>query len=274
MFFPTKTHDICLDWVQGLVTNSSWSKIPNRPVQSGEAGGYFVQSTDSFNRAYLKPVKHDGRFRAAYEKIASDIASQIGILVPPIMLYQQPNPTRTEEPLVCLSLLMYPVNHDLDELVNSDIINLDNIRSLLAISSGVIAFDIYLGNSDRQNNRNTMYGFDNDNPSDERIYFIDHSNSMNYESRWENEGYNNMFIPTFPLPLIQNLDWNVIKETANLISNLDESFITHIVNRIPDSFLPSKEKETIEKGLIARRSKIYPFLLSSKESGRISNAKI
>src|SRR5260221_9106826 len=81
---------------RGLVTTDETWTIDEKsglPLR-GEAKGIWVRSATSI-AGYLKPTKVDGkeRYRPAYEKIASDLAYEVGVNVPPAVLYVRPDVT-------------------------------------------------------------------------------------------------------------------------------------------------------------------------------------
>src|SRR5689334_18910254 len=86
-------------WRQHAVSPWSWRRCTNQagvlvhPTKPGEAGGFMVVSEDLGGcRSYLKPLKrpdHAGQVRAAREKIVSDLAHDLGVSVPPVLLYDR-----------------------------------------------------------------------------------------------------------------------------------------------------------------------------------------
>ena len=101
------------DWRQSLVSDHAWTQCANQAgaIQE-EAGGYFVEAAGFPRRAYLKPANPHpdaaNRARAAREKLASDLAFDLGLCVPPVLLANRANPPAGCESAVAVTLVMYP----------------------------------------------------------------------------------------------------------------------------------------------------------------------
>ncbi len=96
-------------WRKVVVTTEEWEPHSDqaRPVRGGtEAGGFLVRSLMTGLIGYLKPLKPRGNnSRAAYEKIASDLAFEIRVNVPPVVLYRRPDaqpPEPREVHILCV----------------------------------------------------------------------------------------------------------------------------------------------------------------------------
>lgn len=246
-------------WNDGIFSEIRWEKDRDSYVNNGEAGGYIVRSPECPFPAYLKPTKHDGRPRAAYEKIAADLAAQINVLVPPVLLYENRNASRGEEPHQCVSLILYEKIVELHHLRSMKGFELTFVRQKISESSGIIAYDTFLSNTDRNNERNIIYGI-SENENDEKFMYIDFSNSMNYEKRWENENFNRFIFPSFPPELLNFADVKMIENVIERIEQFSDSNISKTISRIPGSYLEDKEKAIIQEGLIERKKNLRKFL--------------
>jgi hypothetical protein len=85
----------CNRWRQEVVSTEEWVHHIDQalPIQPGEAGGFLVRSAQTGLLGYLKPLNHNAQVpRAAYEKIASDLAFEAHVGVPPVVLYRRLNP--------------------------------------------------------------------------------------------------------------------------------------------------------------------------------------
>src|SRR5262249_47205118 len=106
-------------WRNEVVSNEIWDKHinPAQPVQPGEAGGFLVRSGGGVV-AYLKPTKDEPSCpRPAHEKICADLAFEIGLPVPPAVLYRRPNPG-AEAKQVVLSLVPHGATYEWQHLFN------------------------------------------------------------------------------------------------------------------------------------------------------------
>ena len=253
MVFPTFIREIAEQWNSEVFTELEWRELPGRPMYTGESGGYHVMAEGFPYRGYLKPRKSDGRPRAAYEKIVSDLAAKVNILVPPVLLFRHTNALRDEEPNVCISLVIHDVIIGFPDFLDAHLFDDSEMKMLMSRCSGIIAFDTYIGNTDRNNPCNTYFGSDNTHLDEDSFVFLDHSNSMNYEDRWDNGNHRNVFVPEIPQEILDYQSQEIIDLTCTAIESLDEHFIRHIVNRIPDDYLQQSEKEIIITGLLDRR---------------------
>ncbi len=108
------TAEIASSWRAIVTSPWPWHRAPHQagamlgPVVEGEAGGFYVTSDAVPRRAYLKPLKKDPgpfRSRAAREKIVSDLAHDLGVAVPPVILYERPD--GGDERDCCVSLVVH-----------------------------------------------------------------------------------------------------------------------------------------------------------------------
>ena len=102
------------EWRRQVNPSWSWRRSRNQAgtlgrVPQGEGGGFYVHCSEfPKRRAYLKPLAtcKPGNERAAREKIASDLAHDLGVNVPPAVLWTRTDLGADEEKHVCLSLVM------------------------------------------------------------------------------------------------------------------------------------------------------------------------
>jgi hypothetical protein len=212
--------------------------------------------------AFLKPTnKNENHPRAAYEKIASDIAAFVDVrVVPPVVLYHRPG-DHHDEHYTCLSLVLFPQVHEWNSL--AEIGELDPFSALIRQGSGVIALDTYLRNTDRSNGRNCLIGQDPDNPEDDSCMFIDYSNSMNFDGQWSDGKWAQMQPPTTHEHLKRYGDPAVINAVATNIESLPDAFLKATVERVPDEYLNKDAKSTLLKALLERRGLVRQAALDS-----------
>jgi len=262
MGFPKSTSDVALQWTMEVFNGLRWFPNRNVPCEPGEAGGFFVSAQNFPFSAYLKPTKLDGRPRAAYEKIVSDLAYKIGVLVPPVLLYKRRDAPRGEEINTCVSLVSFPVIvpwRVLEEIKAFD--HLDEVKEALGRYVGIVALDTYVGNDeDRTNLKNIVYGSESEKETD--LISLDFSNALNYEGKWNDNRSGAACFPKMPERIVDaaKLNRRIVDATVTNIENLEECFINHIVNRIPDEFLDSAEKQVILNGLMVRRALVRRIL--------------
>jgi hypothetical protein len=247
------------EWRRTAVDPESWKATAGeRP--GGEAEGFFVERGEL--RGYLKPSKADanvaGHPRAAHEKIAADLAFDLGLPVPPAVLVDGVAcGGRTREAVV--SLVLYPEIQKWAQATAttaSTAVAHGVLRSTVTIWSGIIAFDAWLANSDRNNDTNLLIGTDIH--SEQRVsepIFCDFANCM-IHSNWTGEGGRDVALPPM-LPVMSDFyDRGSALATAERIAGFRVETIQEIVHRIPDPYLQPTHKAAIVTCLSERRSKV------------------
>ncbi len=101
-------------WRKRVFSDCRWERSENQAgalTVPGESGGFFAHCEEELpgRRVYLKPeLRDDGEAnqRAAREKIAADLAHDIGLTVPPVLLARREDREPGEEEFVCVSLVL------------------------------------------------------------------------------------------------------------------------------------------------------------------------
>jgi hypothetical protein len=250
-----------------LLPAESWSATAEeRP--GGEAQGFFVECKAKGLRGYLKPTRIDPPFtvhpRAAHEKIASDLAFDLGLPVPPAILVDG-RQCGTVVAAAVISLVMYPEVHKWSHAVATQAaaaIAHHTLRSTAKTWSGIIAFDIWLGNSDRNNDANLLIGTDpRAAPPISEPVFCDYANSM-LHAQWTQASHQVGAPPGFLPVLLQLVDRTSALEMAERIKDFSPTTINEIVNRIPESYLLPNHKAIIVQALTDRRAAISASVAS------------
>ena len=269
------TKEIAAEW-RGLVEPSMrWRKCVNQAgaltdYREGEGGGYFVESDHlQGRRAYLKPRQPDVTrvfCRAAREKIASDLAADIGVCVPPVVLARRFD-GGGEETCVCVSLVMYPRQWSWGQvrglLADRGAAPVTKAVAALvpAAAARGLAFDTWIGQTDHADHpHNIVLGYAPGDDADRSFVFLDYAMAMGVKGMWEDGGHKTCFVAPFPPYMLDNLDRGILAETIGLIENMPEGLIREVVERIPASYLPEEIGRIIAHGLIERRALIRSTL--------------
>lgn len=263
--WPKRAIRIGEEWAERVFTDLDWQPVPGRLINPGEAGGFIVEAEGFDFRGYLKPTKisSENHPRSASEKIAADLARHIDLSVPPALLYRRADCDTQEESCACISLVIYPEQWEwqyLQGLQSSHQIATDIVDSTLARNSGIIAFDTYTHNTDRNNGRNAIYGRAPGRLARGTFVFIDFANSMNHNGRWGGGAWRNVRIPGMFQPMERTADWDMICDVIGRIEGLDDKIIEDIVDRIPDDYMSQGHREIVREGLLGRRQLIRPVL--------------
>ncbi len=258
--------EIAKDWRTRAVSTLKWMRCSNQTgLIEGEAGGYYVEAEGFHRRGYLKPANaHQDAAevsRAAREKIAADLAYDLGLPVPPVQLTYRENPPPGCETAVAVSLIMYPAQHAWETIrdipVNQAPIGLA-VAQAMSNCSPMFVFDTWVAQTDHNDHpHNIVWGYDPKTLSDSRIIFLDFAFSMGCRGEWENGGWRTITKAGFPAKMLNHLNSDSVLETIHKISDLNDTQIQEVIMRIPKSHLDEEQKEYIYQGLIGRKPLLY-----------------
>lgn len=247
------------EWRATVVHTELW-KATTEERPGGESEGFFVSWCDL--RAYLKPSKPQASVaelpRTAHEKIAADLAFDLALPVPPAVLVDGTSCGGKVRAAV-VSLVLYPEvqkwSHATATTAASAIAH-HIMRSTRTMWSGMLAFDTWIANADRDNQTNLLIGTATNLalPVSEPV-FCDFSYSMLF-SGWGQGGQHTVtLVPC--LPVLKDLfDRDAALETAEKIRDFPIETIVNVVNRIPEEYLQAAQKPIIIDGLSERRKAI------------------
>jgi hypothetical protein len=257
-------------WRSDLMTEEEWQPYSDQAAptqaQPGEAGGFLAKSSPSGLIGYLKPLDSAPRPRAAYEKIASDLAHAAGIPVPGVVLYRRTAPPAGQPVQVAISQVAGR------SLVWSDLCNLhaadgglpadrpalrEMIGRVFATGCGVMAFDSWLRNTDRQNDRNAVLVFDVGDVAGTLLY-LDFANTMDHDGQWTQGQHQTFCKVSFPPYFISCVDRSRVQQAAERIAGLADQLVIEVVQRMPDDFMDPPTREKLAGWLVWRKNNLLP----------------
>lgn len=257
------------EWRARVETRGGWRKTSSHAGglfdvdANGEAGGFFVELNElRGRRAYLKPLKrHDWR-RAAREKIAADLAWELCITVPPVLL--SINEDARAERYVCVSLVLFPQQFSWGQL-EAHMAEGEGpfaaVRArLINQAASTFVFDTWLGQSDHQKPSNIVYGYEGASYADGRFVFLDYAFSMGISGNWAGDGYRRCDPAPFPAYMVENFDEGAVLRSVERVEQVSNAAVEEIVSRIPWQWLRDEERQTILTGLLARRTMVRSSL--------------
>jgi len=262
---PEHLASICKEWRRQLFTDREWVRTEEKPISPGEAGGYRVASAEFPFSAYLKPLRvcelHEPR--AANEKIVADIASDLKLSVPPVLLYRRQNQPSNEEVRCCISLVVYPEHHEWGQIWNLSLFPQSVqllVRDALSSYSKTFALDLLIGQTDRNNQRNVVLGADAASPPNTEFLFLDHAMSLNYGNRWDNMGWKKVEMVPIPDILKSSLRKDLVLDGADQLADLADAHVQDIVERIPEDYMASAHRAAVIAGLNGRKHLLRQFV--------------
>lgn len=213
----------------------------------GEAGGFFVAIDSLGRRAYLKPRRKANAdwAKAAREKIAADLAFELGVAVPPVVLATRD--VSEEERNVCLSLVMFSRQFSWCEVKGwanaaaaSPTAKLFQAVAPIAASRAFV-FDTWLDQTDHGgepvagigasfegHDHNLMLGFDDPASSHSSLVFVDYAFSLGAGGHWATGGAGKVTPARFPQKLLHRLDRLELQATVERLEALDGARVREI----------------------------------------------
>jgi hypothetical protein len=211
--------------------------------------------------------------RAAREKIVSDIAHDLGVSVPPVLLYDRGSSTPgDEERYVCVSRVMFPGQMAWQQVKQLIVMSQDDrattiVKGALPVDSAMaFALDAWVGQPDHNDHpHNIVFGYTPSATPNGRFIFLDYAWSLGYHGTrrpfgWDNDGWKTTECPPFPPHMIRFMDKQALRRTIEKIEQTEDSTIVDVVERIPDHFLPEPQRRTILTGLLGRKKLVRQIL--------------
>jgi hypothetical protein len=246
---------------QNMLILDSWSRTAcsdhtwelGDPVGFGESGSRKIIRDDGV-MGFAKPAFEATNYypRAAHEKIACDLAHEIGVPVPPVTLWRNPAPKGSAGDLYAISVNAFSqfMNwHQFGPYLTEE------FKSAVApaMAAGFV-FHNWIDDTDHHvaNGGNVVVDSNcsADNPS---IAFIDHAFSLS--CRWSAATAQISPIPQYYID--QNkLPVEVLKDVVGKVERVSEQKIREIVTRIPVMYLSELNAELIIRCLLTRQTEL------------------
>ena len=224
------------------MSSDGWIQVGAAGAAGGEAQGFFVRASSA--DGYAKDS--GGAFRAAHEKIAADLAHELRLPIPPVVLWTAGGHSRS------ISRVPFSNAFTWDQASQATSNLAQMLPDLSRAASAMIAFDSWVENTDRLNGGNLIVtralrrGFG--------CAYIDYAYSQS--CTWGDAGVHASCSRVGPYPASITLDGGVISEAVRAIEALPQPVVEEIVRRIPDPFMNNQRRETILACLVARQSQL------------------
>lgn len=269
--------EIAKKWRDCVVSELNWTKSENQVgAKDGEAGGYYVQAQGFPRRGYMKPTKpHEGAARsarAAREKIASDLAHDLGLPLPPAVLATRSDTPPGCEATVVVTLVMYPAQHYWEQVKAQALPEGPGglaLASVYSQCSPMLPFNTWVRQMDHGDHpNNIIWGYDPQNLADSQLIFLDYSYSLGHDNSWNGDGWKQITWSPFPQALQTHMDDDKLIEAAARIAGYDPKRVDEIVRRIPDNYLDGAQKDNIVTSLIGRMPLVMRAMEQNLAEGR------
>jgi hypothetical protein len=236
------------EWRAATAMALDWAIAGNPGGLEGSAIGYLVRC-DRYT-GFAKPSHDTGIPVAAHEKIAADLAFDLGLPVPPVILWDRGDRKDRLLRFCAVSLVAFqPANKW--RAINSVSVTRDRLLpQFTAAASAMIPFDTWIDNTDRINDGNLIAAEPIGKPT---VYaYIDHGHTMSHS--WGEGPAPGVGSAVGPYPTQVKPDGKIVSAILAAIEALSEDQIRAIADRVPEEYITPKRRECISNGLCQRRA--------------------
>lgn len=250
-YFDLKFEALARRWRDQVYTRQHWTE-ETRPRSEGDSGTVWVRSGN--DSGIGKPIKRRINFdHAASEKIASDLAHDLLLPIPPVVLWQR-NPVDPDQERDCCISASVPDARELEPLFKS--LSGEEQTRLRQSASAMLPFNYWIAAQDRQI-LNTLIG---SGAHGEPVFvFIDYARSFAGNPNFSSHGSYHHEL----LELLGRLGGVCIESaryTVQQILDLPDVTIAEIVHRIPSRYFTLQPGGWISDHLISRKSTLTGVL--------------
>ena len=133
------------------------------------------------------------------------------------------------------------------------------VRPAFQEASGIVAFDTWIGNTDRNNSKNILF-FPSQTGRGYQAVFIDHAFSLNRDNRWVDGAWEDVSVPAMPTEMRESTRGAPIAGAVERIEDLGVEIVEDVVTRIPDEFMTEAHREVVLEGLTRRKDLVRSAL--------------
>lgn len=261
-------------WRAEVFTSHPWKFDRHREVACGMLDGVWLERhpTEAPYGAYLKPTSRCRYPAAAREKIAADLAYDLGVPSVPVLLSDKGKAFGSPQDECCVSLVTHPRTPPWSQVFNAAVrtspAGEKMCRSAPDRLSRIAVFDLWIANPDRDNGGNIVYADDPQDPARSGFCALDHSAAMGgSRNSWANGGWRQIVMPPFPESMRPLLDKEVMLRAVQQIVAYPDDRIRDCITRIPEAYLDGASRNDTVNGLIGRKPDLPAFVLQYLEEG-------
>jgi len=246
--FAEREAAVAIEWRNWAESKDEWVLGP--PVGTGESMSLHVTHETGLC-GIAKPAFQDQIPRAAHEKIASDLAYEVGVPVPPVLLWR--NPAGGAPYAISLRAFAQPLTWNQASHLTGDMHFLSGCAD--AMATGYV-FHVWIGDSDHGGNEGNILIDAQSTFTNPAIAFIDHAFSMS--QHWDAPEYPMSHIGGYYMPY-ETLPKAAIAKAVEWVQNTATETIDGIVRRIPPQYLSENRGQLIVDCLTYRQRRIAEF---------------
>ena len=262
-------------WRAEIFSTHDWRMNTRRDPAQGILDGAWLK-LDAIDEApygaYFKPTLRCDYPAAAREKIAADLAHDLGVPAVPVLLCDSGGRFGAQQEECCVSLVTHPrvepwpvlFTKAMQESIVGEAIRAAAREPL----SRIAVFDMWIGNPDRDNLGNVIYCQDDASPERDGFRALDHSAAMGGVTQaWRNDGWANVAPTPFPEPMRPLLDKDSMLRMVETIRSVTEIQLRACVDRIPDRYMDESTRNDLVNGLAGRKSHLAALVLQYPTEG-------
>lgn len=263
--------DIAYEWRRQVLSEHRWTECETQTSEKGICGGFEAESDQlPRRRVYLKPLR-PGRYPtagvAAREKIAADLAHDLDVAVPPVLLHRRLDAGDGDERCCALSLIMYPTQWHWGVLKRAGHPGILALQKAIEehaphAAARALAFDTWVLQGDHDHEANSAFGYDWRDPARRGFVFFDYAYALAFQvphgqivNLFETQGQ-----VKFPKEMLRVVSKPTLRECVNAVEGYPEVRLREIFERIPTDFLDPDESELIIRGMLSRRTRLRAVL--------------
>lgn len=257
--FDPRVEQFAPIWRSQFETTETWTLRPDLGSLTGAASSYWVSSVSTVGVA--KPLRPGPIPFAAIEKIASDLAFDLGLPVPPVTLWDRTPQSNGDCQYVAISAVPFSQPREWGKIRDDPSLAgiVDGIRQKLsATASAMCVFDAWVHNTDHNNHPgNLLISLGTDPAETLHVAYIDYAHSLAHS--WPANEWAGLYCPQVYDPQVQ-VDRGAMSATIGRIRDLSEANVRDVVERLPDHFVASAQKLNIINGLVDRQRRLNDIL--------------
>jgi hypothetical protein len=248
--FSSELETLAGSWAQNTFTVDAWKD--GGFFASSESNPFQVSVGELSGIAKPGRKKTDNICRAAHEKIASDLAFELKLPIPPVILWDMGSTTAADrERYVAISAWAFPQPLPWGQ-VTTALTQQHTLEASQAMSA-MQAFETWISAGDRRPDHVLTYLQAPDKPL--QLAVIDYAYSMSQV--WAAADDPSGLVATY---LSVQPDIDSLKTMTERILQLADERVKTIVNRITGEYLPTPKKEIILANLLSRKAKLHALL--------------
>jgi hypothetical protein len=236
-------------WREAVSTDWPWADRGKPGEVGGVTQGYFIDCEGI--AGFAKPSRStDPVPTAAQEKIASDLAYDLRLPVPPVLLWDRGERNDGLHRYCAVSLVPFDPANKWGAILRIPTTRDRLLPGFALAASAMVAFDTWIGNSDRVNDGNLIVT-EGAGSLGRQYAYIDHGHTMSHG--WGEGPAPAITSMVGPYPTQATIETMTVTATIAEIEALSDDHIRSVVDRVPEEFITRQRRECIREGLCRRR---------------------